>query len=910
MIQRSIIFGWDLDGLRYPETSAGSLGGSHGEILGPQGLLELLENRFGLGYPSTSRTIRVAEYMARLRFLDNGQQFYSSSFESDAWATSSYLLGKRDQLLEAGWDANTAINDESTGRIKTFATLETADAKKVSPGLNERLHDVSMEFVGSNVQCPGQIVSMTPVRLMPCGFRGLISLLVKHGMVIQEKSILPKCPKGDLHLLQRNLAAEFPHVFPAMRGDGSFLVFESANEVESAEFVASWLSADIEANKDLVVIRGSGTSMLDASCSRLGLPRIGGERRSRFRGALQILPLVIDNLWEPFNPSILLQFLNLPLSPVRRSIARCFSESLRIEPGLGGEAWKIAWSRAEERQMQYLLSEGHSPDSISRKLKKESEGWRQWLEPKRFSLSDGIPAGTVIAVTRRITKWATSRSGKGHDDLLQAAAQHARDIAAAIDASGLKNFSKVQLERIIDEALGDGVSISAGGAEASEWSLVDKPGQLWSDVESLLWWGFVGGEERGERRFWSKSELLALKSSGVELDPIGLAKLRFADSCRKALNNVRHQIVLVKPRSARGQLAHPHQFWPAVSKLIRDCDSSAQTKISVDSAGIERAASSEIANRLICAVSQPSLAPPLPKRHWEIPPGIISQPMQESFTSMDLLLRCSFAWTLQYPARIRSGVLLDTPDGERLVGNLAHAVVAALFSEKPVWSKAAARQRSAELFEILTPLIAAPLLMPDKVLEYKRALEGISRATATLVELLCNAELTVIGTEVPRSMSISTSKFIATLDLLCTDKRGAHIIIDLKWSRAASYRLKEMKEGKSLQLAAYGCVERQQGFPIAGAGYFMMRQARLLYNRPEPFPADAFVDGSDLAQIWEKALIGYNSQLDALKSGSLLASGVGEANSDERGANKNQTLLLEPQCQVCSYFHLCGARKE
>jgi hypothetical protein len=255
-------------------------------------------------------------------------------------------------------------------------------------------------------------------------------------------------------------------------------------------------------------------------------------------------------------------------------------------------------------------------------------------------------------------------------------------------------------------------------------------------------------------------------------------------------------------------------------------------------------------------------------------------------------------------------VLLDTPGGERLVGNLAHAVVAALFSEKPVWSTDAARQRSAELFETLAPLIAAPLLMPDKVMEYKRALEGISRAAANLVELLGNAELTVIGTEVPRAMSISASKFIATLDLVCTNKHGAHIIIDLKWSRAASYRLKEMKEGKALQLAAYGCVEGQQGVPVAGAGYFMMRQGRLLYNRPEPFPSDAFVGGSDLVQIWAKALTGYNSQLDALKSGSIFASGVGEANSDELAVENNQMLLLEPQCQVCQYFHLCGAREE
>jgi hypothetical protein len=47
--------------------------------------------------------------------------------------------------------------------------------------------------------------------------------------------------------------------------------------------------------------------------------------------------------------------------------------------------------------------------------------------------------------------------------------------------------------------------------------------------------------------------------------------------------------------------------------------------------------------------------------------------------------------------------------------------------------------------------------------------EGPNRTT--LVELLSNAELIVIGSEIPRYMSISSSKFIATLDLLCADKQ-------------------------------------------------------------------------------------------------------------------------------------------
>jgi len=61
-----IVFGWKLDGPSYPLTAIGSESAIGQPVVGPNGLLNLLETPLGLAGPSLPAAVRIARYLGGL----------------------------------------------------------------------------------------------------------------------------------------------------------------------------------------------------------------------------------------------------------------------------------------------------------------------------------------------------------------------------------------------------------------------------------------------------------------------------------------------------------------------------------------------------------------------------------------------------------------------------------------------------------------------------------------------------------------------------------------------------------------------------------------------------------------------------------------------------------------------------
>ena len=127
-----IVFGWKLDGPCHPLTATGSAAAIGQPVVGPHGLLGLLEAPLGLAGPSMPAAVRIARYQGRLRALDDGDRFYSRSFARDAWSTAKQLLIWRDELYAAGWQGQPI--EGGGARLDTMASLEAADGLPVNGG--------------------------------------------------------------------------------------------------------------------------------------------------------------------------------------------------------------------------------------------------------------------------------------------------------------------------------------------------------------------------------------------------------------------------------------------------------------------------------------------------------------------------------------------------------------------------------------------------------------------------------------------------------------------------------------------------------------------------------------------------------------------------------------------------------
>ncbi len=99
----NIYFGLQLDGAHAAGT-APTLGET---ICGPKGLLDILELRLGLRARAIAEVHRVGQYLELLRSVpDRGSRFFAASLEVDGFAVATELLGRRDALVEAGWEGN------------------------------------------------------------------------------------------------------------------------------------------------------------------------------------------------------------------------------------------------------------------------------------------------------------------------------------------------------------------------------------------------------------------------------------------------------------------------------------------------------------------------------------------------------------------------------------------------------------------------------------------------------------------------------------------------------------------------------------------------------------------------------------------------------------------------------------
>ncbi len=891
-----IVFGWKLDGSSHPLTATGSESAMGQPVVGPNGLLGLLETALGLAGPSLPAAVRIARYLGRLRKLDDGTRFYTRSFARDSWSTAKQLMVWRDELYATGWRGQPV--EAAGARLDTMASIESVNDLPLGTSLGERLQAV-LNGLRAGVGLPiERIEVVSPEERFPSLWRLLLTELRNNGVDIQVLEAPKPMGDSDLAAIQRSLNGDKASRFT---GDGSLVVLDAEDEWQAADAVAAWLASGN--NDETVIVRGEGCLALDAACQRLGLPRPGRTASSAQRGALQVLPLALEILWDPIEPARILEFLSLPRCPLPRFVSRRFAKALMNEPGIGGKPWTDAWQTCLNDLTGWKRDDGLDDSRVRKEVEKARSEWRFWLEPQRFRRTHGIPVQAVQRVCHRIAQWSAGIARGDDDPLFLTAASHAVALSEAIAAVGSDHVTPVQLGRMIDAAIADGAAAPAAAEDAAPWSVVDQPGQIWGMADSLVWWEFAGDVVRSQQPPWSDVELAALATADIHIEPTEDMILREAASWRQALLNARSRAILVMPRQLRGDAADAHPLRHEIFSQLEHLG--AVSKARFPSRSIAVASTARLAGRAIERQAMDPLPFPSATRNWTLPAFALSRRPQESITSIKTLIECPLAWALHYGARIRPGVLNELPDDERLVGVLAHAVVERLFARRKNWLPDDAANEAARLLDSLALSIAAPLLRPGYVVEYERAKVCVSSSIRQLVEMISDADLTVRGCEEEVVVCMAPDQDLGGyLDLVLEDANGKSAVLDLKWSKRDRYRREEIEQGRALQLAAYTWLEEQAGRTAIGAGYFMLRQQTLFFTSPRPFPAAHHVPGSDLKQTWDGLKHAYDHRMAQLEQGEVLVRGVDPGPDD---ADIDPMPQIEPGCRFCDYRPLCGA---
>lgn len=908
-----IIFGYELDSASFPDALGKETACQGTAVLGPHGLLGVVETNLGLSGVQVPQAVRIGQYLKKLREIDDGRRFFSQSMQVDAWSVAKQLLIWRDELVISGWQKGAP--EGASPRLQDMATAEQLHHLELAPGIGDRLNNV-IDALDSGRKLDIQLIQLVEPRLfLPQSWCRLLDALLRCGVRVEEIETtvfdFANQDSSDLNILRRALQGERPDP-GSIRVDGSLSILRGANEYEVSEALASWLEVHRDLSK-VLIIKGNGSVVLNDALHAHNLPGLGSESRSRWRTAMQVLPLILGNYWEPFDPQRLLEILTLPKSPIPRWAARYFEKSLRDHPGIGGPRWQEAWeSVIAGYQTKASGKDGGAPPKSSVGAFQENLSF--WLGEKRYDPKEGMPTAIIRDICTKVSNWASTRGGLENDELLITSAALANAVGISVAASGLDKVTLPQLNRILDSVMGEGLENPADFPQAAPWSQVETPGQVWGSADIVVWWNFTSSGLDQRRIPWTSAEREALYSVGVNLEDTRRARLREAGYWRKPVASAAKQLVLVTPESISGEIVVPHPFWDEIRYLLKLNEAEIQ-KLSFNAQGLWNNQATKIIDSLINRKSVPEVSIPAPCREWSIPPVCILPRERESASSLFKIIQCPLSWVFQYIAKLYPGDLLALPGVSQMLGTLSHFIIETMVSESSKWSSDEAEQRALQLYDEYVPKIAAVLDHPGRELEKLRYRQQLGQAVKRLFSLIEAANLQIVGYEVKKERSFIEGRILeGRIDLVLASSGGESIILDLKWAKRARYKGEELREGKALQLATYGwLLEGEEGRFPAG-GYYMLAQGDLLVSSCLLFPDHNVIQDVHLEDVWQRSLKAYRKRLKQLQGGLALAEGIedfAEAESPTQKPEIEETeegLELEARCEWCDYLNLCGAK--
>ncbi len=764
---------------------------------------------FGDPLPEAPPGDRVARYAAALAEHDNGDRTYSAAREADPQGVARYLLRLRDDLRRAGWDGRNLLGSV---RLAELATLERR-LPDLPPGAADAVHR-ALACLPATLP-PLAVTLMAPEDHYAAIVRTLCARLRAAGAEVKPRETPRVLGFTDL----ARVASEAGR--SELRGDGSLIRLEAETPWEAALAAAAWMR-DHQGSRALIA--PTEVDVLDLALGRAGLPRLAPSNPSRWRSALQVLPLRLAMLFAPRDPTAAAELLSLPTGPLREASPH-LRRALEQMPGIGGPDWTRAIAIACENALgQDPPARGDVAAEIER-----------WFGGEVYDAYEGVPAQIAADVCDDVARWAHEQARVGPlepDPLLDSAASVASALSRMLRLSGAAKVPRLALFALHDLALGSGVDRPMRVPEVGRPALVEQPGSVSAPATEVMWWGFIGGVGIAATfEPWTRAERDAVRHAGVTLPPPGQARTVEAWGFRQAVRSARERLVLVRWRTSGRDSTLPHPFEDELHARFGDLS---RITITPEDALAGRSDWRPAADPLpvVSAVS--------PRRLWRLPQKSITPRTPLSPTQIEHLLACPLQWFLGDRLRWRRPNVTRLPTGPRLLGLFAHRLLDEVLN---TWSEghpdepipaAHVQQEIGLAFDRRVETEAAPLARAGARLERDAMRRRIVDAAAGLAHVLASGDWMIDGSEVVVAGGFARLPWEGRADLVVRRADGGRAVIDFKTGRLGE-RIDQLKRGATWPLALYAAAVRGAlGAPPLAI--YDLLDAQLASNDPAAFP--------------------------------------------------------------------------
>jgi hypothetical protein len=521
-----------------------------------------------------------------------------------------------------------------------------------------------------------------------------------------------------------------------------------------------------------------------------------------------------------------------------------------------------------------------------------------------------------------VAAWAGARSGRAEqegDGREAGLWAHAAATALTLQRSLValppgERLSQLALGQLHDLAAGAGPDAAPFAAEAGRPAVCSAPGDVQPGSGAVLWFGFVQDAAPGAApEPWTEAERAALAASALSVSAPGEAREVEAWGWRRPLLLARERAALVRWRLDGAEAVASHAL---LDELLTR---TAPGALAACTRGSERLLSGGPGSALLpgLATAEVLPAPPIaPRPVWNVPPATLVPHGTLSPTAVETLLGCPFRWALERQADLRPGRALDLPEGSRLLGTFAHALLQDMLLgpsklDLPRSTPAGASAWALAAFDARVGTEAAPLVRPGNEVERDAARTLVGHAAGELVRQLLASGWLPEAAEQEVTGTFAGQPIHGYVDLVL--RRGAErALLDLKLS-GGKYRRDELAQGLGIQIALYASMLRGGGgYPPAG--FFVLADADLLTVNAAAFPEATPVEGPGAHETVREAERRFLAWRGVLAKGALPLCAddlpwegpVEEAGGPEQ--DDTGTALRDTACRFCRFQTICRSR--
>lgn len=850
-----------------------------GWVVGPErALLRRLGAILGDPVVAISEAERVAAYAEAMDAHDDGTRSYSAARSIDAFGVARYVLGLRDRLRWSGWDGGELAGSQ---RLVDLSAIEGIARSSDIAGLADAAYGLSRRVATSPAPIALRVELLAPKDHFPAAIRDLLDALGAAGAAVIA---IPAPATARVRALDRLRGDHAPDpVAPTSATDGSVVVLEGETPWEAGRLLAAWMR-DHPATRTLIA--PAEVDLLDRALSSAGMPSIGTSEASRWRPALQLLPLRLALLFAPGDPRAALDLLSLPIAPLPAATRARLRAALVAMPGIGGSDW--------ERAVVASVAEATDAEALRAEI-------AAWFGGPRYDPYVGVPASTASRVCAIVADWLARTAehvGPVEEPLLDRAASIAAELGAVLARQGDALIPRLQLEALHDIAVGAGALRTDRVAQVGRPAVVDAPSACLHPVDEVIWWGFVDGHVgRPSTDPWTTAERAVLAAAGVRLSPPGAARAREAWGWRQAAAAARERLVLVRWRVAGRDPTDPHPYEDEITARI----GSLAPRIATARGGT---------GWRPATIAVPAAPPLRPRRLWHLGRGAIRPRAPIAAAEIDTLLACPLRWVLGDVAGWTGPSADHIADGPDLTLRLAHRLFREFLSAWSVGPSPTAEEVRAQVgasFERCVGVDAAPLMSPGRQIVRDGARRAITDAAFALASCLTAAN------QAPLAVGAATSgRFVGLAwrgraDLVVGGTDGRRAVVALTSVEFAE-SVRQLRDGITWQPALYATALATDGGPLPELGLFAISGGRLAVTARGY--GDAVVQKADSANaIVARAAGRWRDWWRGLDHGHVAA----RHTRDDRGLDSEwQDLVGEPipsgppaPCGACAYRVLC-----